>query len=369
VRRVSVSIRTAPGIQGYRIFKKLEGGGRVMNIECGGVFCVADNGTLDLEKGLPEVPRGQVFSLMGWGASDQLKNRGAAGRECDTPQMWLCGGEGAFPPVFQRFMLDGAQTRLITRRGCTVGVCYEDAHAEYCFLTGILPPDLTASREAQTTGVFEGIEDALRDAGMIFGHVVRTWLYMDDILDWYESFNRARDEFFRSRRLYDGLVPASTGIGSANIYGAAFTACAIAVRPKSPATCVIPVASPLQCAALEYGSSFSRAVEISTPDCRSLLISGTASIEPGGKTAHVGDVERQIRLTMDVVGGILESRDMDWSDATRAIMYLKKPEYLKPWQVWLQKNGLADLPLINVQADVCRDDLLVELELDAVKRA
>jgi len=340
----------------------------IEKINNGGVVRMNDNGVLEIEKGLPDVVQGRVFSLSGWGTSDQLKQAAVGGKGTDTPQMWLCGGKGDFPPVYQRFIVDGAEPRLITRDGCTVGVCYQDEHAEYSLLTGILPPDLTASREDQTTAVFEGIEDALKDADMTFDNVARTWLYMDDILAWYDPFNRARDAFFRSRKVYDGLVPASTGIGSANIYGAAFTACAIAVKPKKDTTYVISVDSPLQCAALQYGSSFARAVEIGTPEYRTLLVSGTASIEPGSATAFVDDVPQQIQLTMDVVGGILKSRDMDWNDTTRAVMYLKKPEYLDDWNAWLRKNNLENFPVINIEADVCRDDLLVELELDAVKR-
>jgi len=341
----------------------------IMKIDNGGIVRITDNGILDEKKGLPEIPQGRVFSLMGWGTPDQLKDLGVGAKGTDTPQMWLCGGKGELPPVYQRFMVDSVdEPRLVKRNGCTVGMCYEDAHAEYCLLTGILPPDLTVSREAQTTAVFECMEDALKDADMTFDDLARTWLYMDDILDWYDPFNRARDAFFRSRNVYDGLVPASTGIGSANIYGAAFTAGAIAVKPKDDSTYVIPVTSPLQCTALEYGSSFSRAVEIGSPDYRSLLVSGSASIEPGGATAFVGDVEKQIQLTMDVVEGILKSRDMNWSDTTRAIMYLKKPEYLDIQKAWLKKNKLENLPLISIVADVCRDDLLVELELDAMKR-
>ncbi len=340
----------------------------IEKINNGGVVRSNDNGILAIGKGLPDVAQGRVFSLSGWGTPEQLQQAGVGAKGTDTPQMWLCGGRGELPPVFQRFVVEGGEPRLITRNGCTVGLCYADAHAEYCLLTGILPPDLTVSREAQTTAVFEGIEDALKDADMTFDNVARTWLYMENILEWYDPFNRARDAFFRSRKVYDGLVPASTGIGSANIYGAAFTACAIAVKPKNASTYVIPVDSPLQCAALEYGSSFARAVEIGTPECRTLLVSGTASIEPGGATAFVGDVPRQIQLTMDVIEGILKSRGMDWSDTTRAVMYLKKAEYLAEWNDWLRKNNLKDLPVINIEADVCRDDLLVEVELDAVKR-
>lgn len=340
----------------------------IETIENGGVIRINTNGFLDLKKGLPKTPQGRVFSLTGWGSLDELKKAGVGAKGTDIPQMWLCGGKGTLPPVYQQLAVIGSEPRLIQRDGCTVGLVYSDDYAEYCLLTGILPPDLSVSREDQTTAVFEGIEDALRDADMTFDNVARTWLYMDDILDWYDPFNGARDAFFRSRKVYDGLVPASTGIGSANIYGAAFAACAIALKPKNTSCYLIPVNSPLQCTALEYGSSFARAVEIGTPDYRTLLISGTASIEPGGKTAFVDDVDGQIQLTMDVVKGILNSRDMDWSDATRATMYLKRPEFLNNWKAWQKRNNLENLPLINVEADVCRGDLLVELEMDAVKR-
>jgi enamine deaminase RidA (YjgF/YER057c/UK114 family) len=317
--------------------------------------------------GVPPCAAGRALSLTGWGGRAALTAAGIGKPGTDTPQLWLCKDGPTFQPVWSRLTATGTETRLIRRNGHTVGICYEDAYAEYCLLTGVLPPDLSASRPDQTTAVFEGIEDALKDAGMTFDNVARTWLYMDKILEWYDPFNRARDAFFRARNVYDKLVPASTGIGSANLCGSAITACAIALKPKGGNVKVEAVPSPLQCAALQYGSSFSRAVEIATPEYKTLLISGTASIEPGGATAYVDDVEKQIQLTMDVVEAILVSRGMGWSDTTRAVMYLKKPEYMKPWQAWLQARGLTAMPLITVEADVCRDDLLVELELDAVK--
>jgi enamine deaminase RidA (YjgF/YER057c/UK114 family) len=336
----------------------------------GGVTRRQEMSAWDVAQGLPGTGRGRAFSQTGWGSREQLLRATVGAKGTSVPQLWLCGGSGELPPVQQRFVVEGAEPRLVCRHGCTVGVVYQDAFAEYCLLTGVLPPDLTAPREVQTAAVFEGIEDALSDAGMTFANVVRTWLYMDRILEWYDPFNRARDAFFRSRGVYDGLVPASTGIGSANLCGAAITACAIAVKPRVPgAVAVEAVPSPLQCAALQYGSSFSRAVEIGTPEARTLMVSGTASIEPGGATAHVGDVPRQIQLTMDVVEAILASRGMGWRDATRAVMYLKKAAYLGEWQAWLRARRLEGLPLVTVEADVCRDDLLVELEVDAVKKS
>ncbi|MDX9867348.1 MAG: Rid family hydrolase [Kiritimatiellia bacterium] len=335
----------------------------------GGVLRRQELGVLTPEQGLPPAGNGVVLSQTGWGSREQILRAGVGAQGTEVPQLWLCGGDGALPPVYQRLVAKGVSPRLIRRGACTVGMWYEDGYAHYCLLTGVLPPDVKATREAQTTAVFEAIEDALRDAGMTFAHVARTWLYMENILDWYDPFNRARDAFFRSRKVYDGLVPASTGIGSANLCGSAITACAIAVRPKrSGSLTLTALPSPLQCAALEYGSSFSRAVEWLTPESRTVMVSGTASIEPGGATAFVGDVPRQIGLTMDVVRAILTSRGMDWADVTRAVMYLKRAEYREAWEAYLRTHALEGMPLITVEADVCRDDLLVELEADAVKR-
>lgn len=328
-------------------------------------------GIWDVSQGLIGTTQaGTIFSQTGWGSREQLLTAGVGAQGTAIPQLWLCGGDGTLPPVHQRFIVEGTPARLLKRHGYTAGVIYEDDFAEYCLLTGILPPDLTASRPEQTTAVFEEIEATLAEVDMTFADVARTWLYMDRILEWYDDFNQARDAFFRSRQVYDGLVPASTGIGSANLCGAAITACAIAVRPKAPELMQVQaITSPLQCAALEYGSSFSRAVELSTPKARTLMVSGTASIEPGGATVHIDDVQNQIQLTMDVIAAILHSREMDWSDATRAVMYLKKAEYNTLWQAWLKDNHLEHLPLITLEADVCRDDLLVELEVDTVKPA
>ena len=341
----------------------------IMGVVHGGVTRRQELGLLNVAQGVPPVRSGHVLSQTGWGSRDELARASVGAKGTGVPQLWLCGGTGVLPPVYQRFVVEGAETRLIRRQGYTAGVCYEDEHADYCLLTGVLPPDPGASREAQTTAVFEGIEAALKEADMTFAHVARTWLYMDRILDWYDSFNRSRDAFFLSRKVYDGVVPASTGIGSANLCGSAITACAIAVRPKRRgAVTVTALPSPLQCAALKYGSSFSRAIEIATPEYRTVMVSGTASIEPGGATAFAGDVAKQIGLTMDVAGAILRSRGMGWGDASRAVMYLKKAAFMEEWQAWLKTHGLENLPVITIEADVCRDDLLVEIEVDTVKK-
>ena len=248
-----------------------------------------------------------------------------------------------------------------------VGSIYEDRFATYCTLGGLLPADTGVSRPVQAKEVFETMAAGLAEAGMGFEHVVRTWLWIEDILSWYDSFNEVRTRFFEENGIFDRWPPASTGIGAHNAAGAALTAELVAMKPKGTQAEAYPVASPLQCSATSYGSSFSRAAEISTPNYRELFVSGTASIAPDGETMHRGDVEKQISRTMEVVGAILESRDMGWGHVKRSVVYFRNAEDAPAFRSYCAGEGLDDMPNIIVHSTVCREDLLFELELDAVR--
>jgi hypothetical protein len=68
------------------------------------------------------------------------------------------------------------------------------------------------------------------------------------------------------------------------------------------------------------------------------------------------------------VKAILETRNMTFTDSVRAIAYIKRPEDRPAWQRWLEANNLPADYAQEIIADVCRDDLLFELELDAIAR-
>lgn len=289
----------------------------------------------------------------------------------DWPLIWVQGDvcPGTHVAGVQAFVLPGHPIRRVRLSDRVVGSFWSDEDADYCLLAGVLPSDLSANRGAQTRSSFEQIEAALGVVGMDFSHVVRTWFYLDELLDWYDEFNAARTAFFEARGVFDRLIPASTGIGGANPGGAALTSGALAIRPRHDRVRIQEVGSPLQNPATEYRSSFSRAVEIGLPDRRVLTISGTASIAPDGKTVHLGDVVKQIHLTLDVVEGILKSRGMDWHDTTRAVAYFHDIHDLPTFDAICRERGIPLLPLAPAHATVCRADLLFELELDAITSA
>ena len=151
-----------------------------------------------------------------------------------------------------------------------------------------------------------------------------------------------------------------------NTSGSALVAEALALVPKKAGVTSRAVPSPLQCPALEYGSSFSRAVEVAAPGYKRLLISGTASIAPGGENVHIGDAPAQADYTMRVVEAILESCAMGWPDVCHAVAYVKRACDLCAMEQLTRKH-LPDVPLAVVHADICRDELLYELEVDAVR--
>ena len=260
----------------------------------------------------------------------------------------------------------GVEVERIRLQDRVVGSVFDDGLARHCCLGDLRASDSRLPREAQACQTFEFMETALRAAGMDFSNVVRTWLYVDGILSWYDELNAVRDQFFRERSVFTGVVPASTGVGGANAARAVLTADAYAIAPHNSAVRIMSIPSPLQCPALEYGSSFSRAVEMDMPDHRYLWVSGTASIDLRGETAHVGDVGAQIDLTMRVVEAILESRRMGWDDVSRAVAYVKQGKMGTVFQKYCAEKGLQDLPVITTENDICRDDLLFEIEVDAL---
>jgi enamine deaminase RidA (YjgF/YER057c/UK114 family) len=291
-----------------------------------------------------------------------------AGRsDADWPVLWIEGNGAEHVPLagIHTFAVAGAPVESIVLNGRAVGRVFVDGTARHAVLGELLPNDVTLPQPEQARQLFENLEAALHQAGMNCTDLVRTWLYLDDILGWYGPFNKVRTDFYRSRQLLDGLLPASTGIGGRHPTGAAVAAAAWATQAVDGRFAAHEIASPLQGPAPSYGSSFSRAIEMNGSDFRRVFVSGTASIGRDGRSVHVGDMQRQVELTMNVVGAILAGRQMGWSDATRVTVYVRHPSDAPAFEAWRMAQGLEAWPVVVTPATVCRDELLFEVELDA----
>lgn len=285
----------------------------------------------------------------------------------DWPLLWVEGASchGAQMAGFQVFVLPEGKVERVRLDGQVVGTVFQDAGARHCLLAGMGPTDVSRSRSEQSEQFFKSVSAALGQVGFSFGDIARTWFYNDEILAWYDDFNHVRTAFYNAQKFESASLPASTAVRGRNPRGAALTFGAWAVIPVMPDVKVREIASPLQCPAPAYGSSFSRAMEISSGGYKRLLVSGTASIEPGGKTVWLGDTAKQIALTMEVVEAMLRPNGLGFCDVTRATAYFKHAADQDIFQDWLEAHGLEAMPVVPVHCDICRDDLLFEIELDA----
>jgi enamine deaminase RidA (YjgF/YER057c/UK114 family) len=261
------------------------------------------------------------------------------------------------------------EVERIEHNGHIVGSVFTEGGARQCFVGGLMPTDQTLSRADQTRQTLGDLQKILIQAGFELADTVRTWFFLENILSWYDDFNQARTKIYSGIKFRTDSLPASTGVSAKNPAGTALTLAALAFRPLEKNARAEEIASPLQCPAPAYGSSFSRAMELPTNTGRRLHISGTASITPDGKTLWAGDVHKQVGLTMDVVGEILRSRGFTFADLTRATAYFRYPTDASVFAQWLTANQLTQMPVVSAQCDVCRDDLLFELEAEAEKTA
>jgi len=313
------------------------------------------------------VVRHDIFGLN----SVHLEMTSALQREfgiLDWPVTWMGGKAPAGNDMGGMYVLavTGNSVQTLSMNGEAFGRIWADEDVRHCVVGNFHPSSLASSKTAQSGEFFEWMEQLLVKAHMSMNDLARTWFFLNDILTWYEPFNAVRTKFYNERKVLENMLPASTGVGSSNPGGAALTGGAWAVQglDKSVGICAVP--SPLQCPAIEYGSAFSRAVLITEPACKRLLLSGTASIAPEGRDAHTGDIRGQIALTMEVVQAILTSQGVGLQDVTRATAYFRNIQDAPALELWRLDNGMGPLPLICTQACICRNDLLFEIELDAV---
>ncbi|HLX63627.1 MAG TPA: hypothetical protein VKX17_20320 [Planctomycetota bacterium] len=310
------------------------------------------------------------------GVADELRASRAHAygpRDDGVSPTWLIspGGETEIQGVQVHAVAGCGRPRVLSLDGEACGRVVDCRHGQWTTLSA-LGGQKEESPQAQYATAFAKAQRLLRQAGMDFRSVVRTWWWMRDILDHYAIFNQVRREFFRSAgvgvRSGAGAEtaifspPASTGIGVAPMDG---TFCALdvtAFRGDSSRT-EFYAAAGNQRSAFEYGSAFSRAAHIDALAGRSMFVSGTADIDPEGRTCHIDDAEAQILATLRNVAAVLDNVKGSMRDIVQAMAYCKTPQVER---IWRSMPAARRLPVVTILGDVCRDDLLFEMEATAL---
>lgn len=221
----------------------------------------------------------------------------------------------------------------------------------------------------QVQAMLEKAESALKQFGADFLSSPRTWIWLHDIISWYGDFNRVRNEFFSERGILieesRAPMPASTGIGLSPANGAMCAMDLTAVLQPLGSIEYLQ-AGGRQHSALEYGSAFSRASRAITPAGQTVFVSGTASINASGATTNIGDAAGQINTTIDNVRAVLRDMRCTDKDIVQVTAYCKTPEVE---QIFNELKSGFDWPWVTMICDICRPELLFEIEAAAVSRS
>lgn len=269
----------------------------------------------------------------------------------------------------------GTSLEAIRKNGVLCGRHFRGTEAEYLMLADVarcLPVAAHRDRASEALQTIDLAEDVLQACQWSFNNVRRTWFYLDDILEWYPEFNKARNQVYHRFGFLNGsvksVVPASTGIYGRSAAGFACTLDLLAMRPLGNQPFRMErMTNPKQNEATDYGSAFSRGIAVTTRQNKYFFLSGTASIDKQGVSIYPGDMRKQTRRTLQNVRSLLENAGGTLNQITQATAFVKHKKDVPVFQEELRQFGLSDLPIITTIADVCREDLLFELDATAIK--
>jgi hypothetical protein len=243
--------------------------------------------------------------------------------------------------------------------------------------------------QVSANAVFEMLSEVLKKHDFEYDDIVRQWNYVGEILKTetkdglniqnYQVFNDIRNDYYRRNKKQSDF-PAATGIGIKT------QGLIVDVFAKKSSSNVqnLPLRSKIQKNPFAYSEAvlvgcktdkkpplFERARMLHSNHQAQIFVSGTASIE-NQETVAIGDVSAQTENTISYIKELVSSKNIQDNypeimlnnrNYQRVRVYVK---HRKDMDV-VHKICSAHFPqhLINmVEADICRDNLLVEIEAD-----
>jgi enamine deaminase RidA (YjgF/YER057c/UK114 family) len=237
---------------------------------------------------------------------------------------------------------------------------------------------------------FNKIDVVLQEENMKFSNILRQWNYIEQITgietranstsQHYQIFNDVRSKFYNQCEFVNGF-PAATGIGT-DCGG--ITIDIIAAEFNHDCS-VIPIKSPVQLDAYSYSKEvlaenntmsdfcrtspkFERAKIFVTPDYEWVFISGTAAIK-GQVSIPVISAEIQTDMTIQNILSLISDENLrkhgiakgKRAEINHLRVYVKHPTDMKAVKDICMKY-FPDIPSVFIVADICRPELLVEIE-------
>jgi hypothetical protein len=236
--------------------------------------------------------------------------------------------------------------------------------------------------------VFDKLNQIFKNENFQYSDVLRQWNYIEDILqqDKFGDGIKQHYQIFNDYRSvnYDPFVfnqgyPVATGIGVQQ-----GKCCIEVIAVRGNHFNVVPIHNKQQVDAYAYSErvlvgmpiekldrnsspKFERAKLLELPLTNLLLISGTASII-GEETVCVDDVEGQTQTTIDNIDVLVEQAKLIMGTSCKVLnyrAYVKRPCDCQKVKEICEKK-YCEAQGILLLADICRDDLLVEIECNYI---
>ena len=290
-------------------------------------------------------------------------------------ELWAVGGNK--PRVV-------CETLLVCR---VATVEYDEIRWLFC--GGSQPDQQPLGTYIRSYDAFQDMSALLQCAKFRLDQVLRTWIYQGHLVlpegesQRYQELNRARTDFFGATQFlkkylpkkYKGTVyPASTGIG-ADDYDVVMSAVALDTKRKD--VVVMPLENPHQTSAFDYGvvygpqsPKFSRAVAVAADESCLVFVSGTASITDSESRYHEDPV-KQTEQTLDNIAALIDGENLarhgipdiacGLGKLVCVRVYVKRSSELALIRQVCERR-LPEIPTLYTVADVCRPELLVEIE-------
>lgn len=228
---------------------------------------------------------------------------------------------------------------------------------------------------------FSGLTEIFNSVNFEIHSIVRQWNYIENILGFdgneqrYQEFNNVRSGFYGDL-FKEGGYPAATGIGM-NRGGIIIEFIAI----QSASLITTPIDNPEQVAAHSYSSKvlvggecvlkttpkFERARYLELFGKKIIFISGTASIR-GEKTVGLNKPTEQTEITIENIKQLYSKKELSKISTGNLVpKYGHARVYIKDRKDFSEirrtfKSHFGNLPVVYIVADICRKDLLVEIE-------
>ena len=287
-----------------------------------------------------------------------------------------CGATGGKPAYVERPVPNVLQSSM--------------GNVTWTHCSGITPRNPTASVYEQSLDAFRQMKEKLKKAGVEMDHLVRTWLYLGNItgpegdLERYMELNRARTDFYEGVQFGRGHVmagvrqavyPASTGIG---MCGSGITMSATAIDTDRKDVFILPLENPQQTPVYEYEAVYSpKKPEVCPRHGRGdWRLRCHLDLRHGEhrefKTLHTGNPGKQADQTLTNIELLLSQKNLarhgapgagaTLRDLAKLRVYVKRLQDYPIIRRVCEKRCGKNIPIIYVVADVCRSDLLVEME-------